>query len=90
MIVLISRGLMAAASMRELLAGCASNLSCHHPRKRVIQYVAASRLIASASGILGRPVKPGNDTVGGAPRANGYRFAKSQGKPNSANAWKCP
>jgi hypothetical protein len=66
MIVLISRGLMAVASMRELLAGCASDLSCHHPRKRVIQYAAASRLIASASGILGRPVKPGDDTVGGA------------------------
>jgi hypothetical protein len=62
MIVLISRGLMAVASMRELLAGCASNLSCHHPRKRVIQYAAASRLITSASGILGRPVKPGDDS----------------------------
>src|SRR5258708_35317773 len=32
----------------------------------VIQYAAASRLITSASGILGRPVKPGDDTVGGA------------------------
>jgi hypothetical protein len=35
---------------------------CHHPRKRVIQYAAASRFVISASGILGRPVKPGDDT----------------------------
>jgi phosphoribosylformylglycinamidine (FGAM) synthase-like enzyme len=34
---------------------------CHHPRKRMIQYAAASRLIADASEILGRPVKPGDD-----------------------------
>jgi hypothetical protein len=27
----------------------------------MIQYAAASRLIAGASGILGRPVKPGDD-----------------------------
>jgi hypothetical protein len=33
---------------------------CHHPRKRMIQYAAAPRLIISASGILGRPVKPGD------------------------------
>jgi hypothetical protein len=36
------------------------------PRKRVIQYAVASRLITRASGILGRPVKPGDDTSVGA------------------------
>jgi hypothetical protein len=29
----------------------------------MIQYAAASRFIISASGILGRPVKPGDDTL---------------------------
>jgi hypothetical protein len=37
-------------------------LSCHHPQKRMIQYAAASRSIAGASGILDRPVKPGDDS----------------------------
>jgi hypothetical protein len=31
----------------------------HRPRKRTIQYAAAYRMIISVSGILGRPVKPG-------------------------------
>jgi hypothetical protein len=34
----------------------------HHPRKRMIQYAAVSRFIISGSGILGRPVKPGDDS----------------------------
>ncbi|SHH42185.1 hypothetical protein SAMN05443248_4757 [Bradyrhizobium erythrophlei] len=37
-------------------------LSCHHPRRRMIQYAAASRSIAGASAILDRPVKPGDDS----------------------------
>jgi N utilization substance protein B len=37
---------------------------CRHPRKRVIPYAAAPRFITSASGILGRPVKPGDDSCG--------------------------
>jgi hypothetical protein len=35
---------------------------CHHPRKRMIQYAAAPRFITGTSGILGRPVKPGDDS----------------------------
>jgi hypothetical protein len=31
---------------------------------RAIQYAAASRFISNASGILGRPVKPGDDSGG--------------------------
>ena len=34
----------------------ATTLNCHPPRKRGIQYAAASRLIAGASGILGHPL----------------------------------
>jgi hypothetical protein len=34
----------------------------HPPRKRGIQYAAAYRSIISVSGILGRPVKPADDT----------------------------
>jgi len=38
---------------------------CHHPRKRVIQYAAASRFLAKFPGILDRPViKPGDDNRG--------------------------
>jgi hypothetical protein len=33
----------------------------HHPRKRAIPYAAAYRMIIGVSGILGRPVKPGDD-----------------------------
>jgi hypothetical protein len=33
-------------------------------RRRVIQYAAASRLIVNVSGILDRPVKPGDDGSG--------------------------
>jgi hypothetical protein len=41
---------------------CAGHIfCCHHPRKQMIQYAAAPRFIISASGILGRPVKPGDD-----------------------------
>jgi len=35
--------------------------NCHHPRKRVIQYAVASLPDHSRHGILGRPVKPGDD-----------------------------
>ena len=39
---------------------------CHPPRKRGIQYAAAPRFMTGASGILDRPVKPGDDSgVGG-------------------------
>ena len=41
---------------------------CHPPRKRGIQYAAALRLIPDVSGILGRPVKPGDDSCVAAPR----------------------
>ena len=42
---------------------CAGHIfRCHHPRKRMIQYAAAPRFIIGASGILGRPVKPGDDS----------------------------
>jgi hypothetical protein len=34
----------------------------HTPRKRSIQYAAAFRFIFSVSGILDRPVKPGDDS----------------------------
>jgi len=33
-----------------------------YPRKWMIQYAAASRLHLGVSGILGRPVKPGDDS----------------------------
>jgi hypothetical protein len=36
--------------------------SRHPPRKRGIQYAAAYQFIISVSGILGRPVKPGDDS----------------------------
>jgi hypothetical protein len=36
--------------------------SGHPPRKRGIQYAAASRRISGISGILDRPVKPGDDS----------------------------
>jgi hypothetical protein len=36
--------------------------SGHHPRKRMIQYAAAPRFIISASAILDRPVKSGDDS----------------------------
>ncbi|QFI73164.1 hypothetical protein F8237_12620 [Bradyrhizobium betae] len=35
---------------------------CHSPRKRGIQYAAASRLNQRRLGVLGRPVKPGDDS----------------------------
>jgi hypothetical protein len=34
----------------------------HHPRKRMIQYAAASRINRQRAGILDRPVKPGDDS----------------------------
>src|SRR5258708_35600228 len=34
----------------------------HRPRRRAIPYAAAYRMIISVSGILGRPVKPGDDS----------------------------
>jgi hypothetical protein len=84
--------------MRELLEGCASNLSCHRPPpgrrdappddrlQRVIQYAAASRLITSASGILDHPLsRVTTAVIAGRSCRNGYRFAKSHGKPNFAN-----
>jgi hypothetical protein len=45
-------------------------LSCHHPRRRMIQYAAASRFIISASAILDRPVKPGDDSLGPPPMSS--------------------
>jgi hypothetical protein len=47
------------------LERCASHTNrCHYPRKRMIQYAAASRFITGTSGILSRPVKPGDDIYG--------------------------
>ena len=37
-------------------------LPCHRPRRRAIEYAAASRCIMIVSGILDRPVKPGDDS----------------------------
>jgi hypothetical protein len=49
------------------LSCCAHDENCcHTPRKRGIQYAAASRLIPGVSGILDRPVKPGDDGKRGA------------------------
>src|SRR6202030_3801582 len=49
------------------------NTSCHHPRsiqsglnrRRAIQYAAAAQLKCESSEILGRPVKPGDDSFAG-------------------------
>jgi hypothetical protein len=35
---------------------------CHHLRKRMIQYAAAFVLNHRRHGLLGRPVKPGDDS----------------------------
>ena len=41
----------------EIANPCLLNIhNCHHPRKRVIQYAATSRLNSSASGILDHPL----------------------------------
>ncbi len=37
---------------------------CHHPRKRLIQYAVVSRGASGVSGILDRPVEPGDDSCG--------------------------
>jgi hypothetical protein len=34
---------------------------CHHPRKRMIQYAAAFVFDRCPSGVLDRPLKPGDD-----------------------------
>jgi len=47
---------------RSALGAAGLILLRHHPRKRVIQYAAAFRLIPSVSGILDRSVKPGDDS----------------------------
>ncbi|MDD1528101.1 hypothetical protein C7U92_18395 [Bradyrhizobium sp. WBOS7] len=44
------------------LARCGHYPHCHSPRKRGIQYAAAHRSIIAISGILGRPVEPGDDS----------------------------
>src|SRR4051794_25133738 len=45
------------------LEQCAGDIfRCHHPRKRMIQYVAAFVLDHWRRGVLDRPVKPGDDT----------------------------
>ncbi|QOZ23003.1 hypothetical protein XH93_04525 [Bradyrhizobium sp. CCBAU 51753] len=41
---------------------CVNSLRCHSPRKRGIQYAAASRSITIASGILDRPIESGDDS----------------------------
>jgi hypothetical protein len=38
--------------------------SCHHPRKRMIQYAAAFVLNRRLHRVLGRPVEPGDDGIG--------------------------
>ncbi|MFK4509450.1 hypothetical protein IQ17_03979 [Bradyrhizobium daqingense] len=69
--------------------------SCHAPRRRGIQYAAASRVNHFCLGVLGRPVKPGDDTGERVPRprhceersdeaiqtasAEGFWIASSQG-----------
>ncbi len=39
-----------------------SNCHCHSPRKRGIQYAAASRINHKCLGVLDRPVEPGDDS----------------------------
>ena len=58
----------------EMRCGCPI-FRCHHPRRRVIQYAAAVVIHHWRLGILDRPVKPGDDSVGVAD-ADG-RLAKS-------------
>jgi hypothetical protein len=36
----------------------------HHPRKRMIQYTGKVVFDHQRRGVLGRPVKPGDDTCG--------------------------
>ncbi|MGY3696412.1 hypothetical protein ACVIGA_006492 [Bradyrhizobium sp. USDA 3240] len=43
---------------------CKVKHRCHAPRKRGIQYAAAVELGTAVSGILDRPVKPGDDSFG--------------------------
>ncbi|GIQ74454.1 hypothetical protein BraRD5C2_28940 [Bradyrhizobium sp. RD5-C2] len=43
---------------------CKVEYRCHASRKRGIQYAAAVELGTAVSGILDRPVKPGDDSVG--------------------------
>ncbi|TMJ50090.1 MAG: hypothetical protein E6G85_19310 [Alphaproteobacteria bacterium] len=40
-----------------------ANNTRHHPRRRVIQYAAAFPLNHYRRGVLGRPVKPGDDEI---------------------------
>ncbi|MDD1535685.1 hypothetical protein C7U89_20235 [Bradyrhizobium sp. WBOS4] len=49
------------ASDPEFLRRRRSYPHCHSPPKRGIQYAAAHRSIIAVSGILGRPVEPGDD-----------------------------
>jgi hypothetical protein len=72
--IVVARG-KAAATIKTVVARL----------DRAIQYAAASRFIISVSGILGRPVKPGDDNRGrGASEFNHFRrhgFAFSRRDP---------
>jgi hypothetical protein len=85
-------------------AGHPNKFSRHHPRRRVMQYSRAScdqsrrhdvldtpqeSVIGLAEGeIRWRGMTPA-ERLAGSHCANGYRFAKWQGKPNSTNQRKC-
>jgi hypothetical protein len=51
----------ALAMTEDEAAASSSQHHCHSPRKRGIQYAAASRFNHNCLGILDRPVKPGDD-----------------------------
>src|ERR1700733_10891444 len=55
-----SSGAFRAARMRSHILR-SSFFDRHAPRRRGNQYAAASRSMTGVSGILGRPVKPGDD-----------------------------
>jgi len=57
------RGQVAALAMTECEATLRSpSNTCHSPRRRGMQYAAASRFNHWRLGVLDRPVKPGDDT----------------------------
>src|SRR3981081_3136445 len=66
------------ANLRGFVCGVARLFDCHHPRKRVIEYAEAPRLLPAVSGILGRPVKPGDDDREGRLRPYRLHFSNSQ------------
>ena len=63
-----------------------SNINRHAPRKRGIQYAAASRSHRNFSGILDRPVKPGDDLGGAVLKDRRDRLPASAPRPYGKDA----